>query len=215
MNLPNRLTVLRILLVPVLVLFLLCEQISFSTIWALVIFVAASITDYLDGKIARRRNMITNFGKFLDPMADKILVISAMICFSYMDLCSPVVLIIVIAREFMVSSLRLVAASQGIVLAAGWSGKLKTASQMVSIVTTRPLLRKPAVTDWKTMYQREHSQTECWQTGRAGPFDAQLPSPLFLLISCVCRRLYEGRFFHQDPPSGYCPWQKGVPVQTE
>lgn len=135
MNLPNRLTVLRILLVPVLVLFLLCEQIPFSTIWALVIFVAASITDYLDGKIARRRNMITNFGKFLDPMADKILVISAMICFSYMDLCSPVVLIIVIAREFMVSSLRLVAASQGIVLAAGWSGKLKTASQMVSIVT--------------------------------------------------------------------------------
>lgn len=134
MNLPNRLTVLRIILVPILVLFLLYEQIPFSTIWALVIFVAASITDYLDGKIARSRNLITNFGKFLDPMADKILVISAMICFSYMDLCSPVVLIIVIAREFMVSSLRLVAAAQGIVLAAGWSGKLKTVSQMVSIV---------------------------------------------------------------------------------
>lgn len=127
-------------LVPFLVLFLLCEQIPISMIWSLVIFSAASITDYLDGKIARSRNLITNFGKFLDPMADKILVISAMICFGFMGLCSPVVLIIVIAREFMVSSLRLVAASQGIVLAAGWSGKLKPASQMVTIVVILLLL---------------------------------------------------------------------------
>lgn len=134
MNLPNRLTVLRIILVPFLVLFLLCEQIPFSMMWALFIFAAASITDYLDGKIARSRNLITNFGKFLDPMADKILVISTMICFCYIDLCSPIVLIIVVAREFMVSSLRLIAAAQGIVLAAGRSGKIKTASQMVSIV---------------------------------------------------------------------------------
>lgn len=115
-------------------------------IWALVIFAAASITDYLDGKIARSRNLITNFGKFLDPMADKVLVISTMVCFGFMGLCSPVVLIIVIAREFMVSSLRLVAASQGVVLAAGWSGKLKTASQMVSIVVVLLMLSITQIT---------------------------------------------------------------------
>lgn len=146
MNLPNRLTVLRMILVPFLVLFLLCGQIPFSMIWALHTFAAASITDYLDGKIARSKNLITNFGKFLDPMADKILVISAMICFCYMDLCSPIVLIIVVAREFMVSSLRLVAAAQGIVLAAGLSGKVKTASQMVSTVVILLMLSARQIT---------------------------------------------------------------------
>lgn len=133
MNLPNRLTLLRMVLVPFMVLFLLCDAIPLSYLWALLVFVAASLTDFLDGKIARSRDLVTNFGKFLDPMADKVLVLSAMICL-IPDLCSPVVVIIVAAREFMVSSLRLVAAAQGIVLAAGWSGKAKTASQMVSIV---------------------------------------------------------------------------------
>lgn len=133
MNLPNRLTLLRMVLVPFLVLFLLCDAIPFSYLWALLVFVAASLTDFFDGKIARDRDLVTNFGKFLDPMADKVLVLSAMICL-IPDFCSPVVVIIVAAREFMVSSLRLVAAAQGIVLAAGWSGKAKTASQMVSIV---------------------------------------------------------------------------------
>jgi CDP-diacylglycerol--glycerol-3-phosphate 3-phosphatidyltransferase len=99
-----------------------------------VIFAIASITDYFDGKIAREQNLVTDFGKFLDPMADKILVLSAMICMIPRGLCNPVVVIIVAAREFLVSSLRLVAASQGVVIAAGKSGKLKAASQMLSIV---------------------------------------------------------------------------------
>ena len=134
MNLPNRLTVLRILLVPVFVLFMLWHSIPVAPLIALVIFAIASITDYIDGKIAREQNLVTDFGKFLDPMADKILVLSAMICMIPYGLCNPVVVIIVAAREFLVSSLRLVAASQGIVIAAGKSGKLKTASQMLSIV---------------------------------------------------------------------------------
>lgn len=134
MNTPNKLTVFRILFVPFFVLFMLCDRIPLAPVWALLIFTVASFTDYLDGKIAREQNLVTNFGKFLDPMADKILVMSAMICMIPAGLCSPVVLILVLARELLVSSLRLVAASQGIVIAAGKSGKLKTASQMISIV---------------------------------------------------------------------------------
>lgn len=140
MNLPNRLTIMRIILVPFFVLFLLCDNIPYSALFALLVFTVASITDYLDGKIARSRDLITNFGKFLDPMADKVLVLSALICLSHISLCSPIVVIIVAAREFMVSSLRLVAASQGVVLAAGWSGKVKTASQMFSIVAVLIML---------------------------------------------------------------------------
>lgn len=140
MNTPNKLTVLRIILVPFYVLFSLCKNIPLSCLWALLIFAIASFTDYLDGKIARKLNLITNFGKFLDPMADKILVLSAMICMMSAGLCNPVVVIIVSAREFLVSSLRLVAASQNIVIAAGKSGKLKTASQMISIVVVLILL---------------------------------------------------------------------------
>lgn len=140
MNLPNRLTLLRMVLVPFLVLFMLCKQIPYSDLFALLVFVIASITDFFDGKIARSRNLVTNFGKFLDPMADKVIVLSAMICLSSVSLCHPVVVIIVASREFMISSLRLVAASQGIVLAAGWSGKVKTASQMISIVVVLAML---------------------------------------------------------------------------
>ena len=133
MNICNKLTVLRIILVPFFVLFMLCSDIPCSALWALIIFAVASYTDHLDGKLARERNLITNFGKFLDPMADKILVLSAMVCMVTSNLCSPVVLIIVLARELLVSSLRLVAASQNVVIAADKSGKLKTATQMVSI----------------------------------------------------------------------------------
>ena len=134
LNLANRLTVLRIFLVPVFVLFMLWRSNPSSPLIALGIFAVASVTDYADGKIARKRNMVTDFGKFLDPIADKILVLSAMICMVPSGLCSPVVVIIVIAREFLVSSLRLVAASHGVVIAAGRSGKLKTASQMLSVI---------------------------------------------------------------------------------
>lgn len=134
MNICNKLTVIRIALVPFFVLFMLCSGIPYSALWSLIIFTVASYTDHLDGKLARERNMVTNFGKFLDPMADKILVLSAMVCMVTANLCSPVVLIIVLAREFLVSSLRLVAASQNVVIAADKSGKIKTATQMISIV---------------------------------------------------------------------------------
>ncbi len=140
MNIVNKLTVFRIILVPFFVLFMLCTAIPYSALWALIIFSVASYTDRLDGKLARKYNLVTNFGKFLDPMADKILVLSAMVCMVTSDLCSPVVLIIVLAREFLVSSLRLVAASQSVVIAADKSGKLKTASQMISIVAVLALL---------------------------------------------------------------------------
>jgi len=140
MNICNKLTVFRIILVPFFVLFMLCPGIPYSALWSLIIFAVASYSDHLDGKLARERNMVTNFGKFLDPMADKILVLSAMVCMVTVDLCSPVVLIIVLAREFLVSSLRLVAASQNVVIAADKSGKIKTATQMVSIVVILILL---------------------------------------------------------------------------
>jgi len=140
MNICNKLTVIRIALVPFFVLFMLCSGIPYSALWSLIIFTVASYTDHLDGKLARERNMVTNFGKFLDPMADKILVLSAMVCMVTANMCSPVVLIIVLAREFLVSSLRLVAASQNVVIAADKSGKIKTATQMVSIVVILILL---------------------------------------------------------------------------
>ncbi len=140
MNICNKLTLLRIILVPFLVLFMLCPRIPYSALWSLIIFSVASYTDHLDGKLARERNMVTNFGKFLDPMADKILVLSAMVCMVTTEMCSPVVLIIVLAREFLVSSLRHVAASQNVVIAADKSGKVKTATQMISIVVILTLL---------------------------------------------------------------------------
>jgi len=137
MNLPNKLTVMRVILVPFFIFFMLCD-VPFgsraSSILALVIFIAASVTDALDGHIARSRNLVTNFGKFLDPLADKVLVISALVCFIQMGLAGAVPVIIIIAREFMVSGLRLVTANEGVVVAAGIWGKLKTAFTMVAIV---------------------------------------------------------------------------------
>ncbi len=121
-------------MVPFMVLFLLVDAIPFHYLWALVIFAAASITDAIDGNLARKKNLITDFGKFLDPLADKILVISALICFVEMRACSSVVVIIVIAREFLVSALRLVAVGEGKVIAASQWGKLKTVSQMIAVI---------------------------------------------------------------------------------
>ena len=134
MNLPNRLTVLRVALIPVFLLFLLCFSIPHHMIWALVVFALASITDMLDGKIARKNNLVTTFGKFLDPLADKLLVMSALICFSFERLIDPVAVIIILGREFMVTGLRLVVANEGVVVAAGIWGKLKTAFTMVALV---------------------------------------------------------------------------------
>ncbi len=133
MNLPNKLTLLRIVLTPV---FLLVLYWGFpgADYAALAIFIIASLTDLLDGKIARARNLITDFGKFADPLADKILVVAAMLWFVERGRMAAWMLAIVITREFAVSGLRMLAADKGVVIAAGWSGKVKTASTMVCII---------------------------------------------------------------------------------
>ena len=134
MNLPNKLTVLRVILVPVFVLFLLANITPYDKWIALVIFIVASLTDLLDGKIARKYNLVTNFGKFMDPLADKLLVCSAMICFIAMNKMPTWMVLIVIAREFIISGFRLVASDNGVVIAASYWGKFKTAFSMVMII---------------------------------------------------------------------------------
>lgn len=134
MNLPNKLTILRVLMVPVFLIFALIPSIPYNFYIALFVFALASITDALDGHIARKNNLITTFGKFLDPLADKVLVMAALLCFVQLGLVGAVPVIIILAREFMVSALRLVTANEGVVVAAGIWGKLKTAFTMISIV---------------------------------------------------------------------------------
>ena len=133
MNLPNTLTVGRIVLVPFFVAALLIDF-PCNYVVALLIFIAASITDMLDGKIARKRNLVTDFGKFADPLADKILVLSALLCFVQLGLCDCVSVILVLFREFSVTSVRLIAASKGEVVAANIWGKVKTVTQMIAII---------------------------------------------------------------------------------
>ena len=136
MNLPNKLTVLRVILVPFFVFFLLgADWIgSFSPYIALIIFIVASLTDMLDGKIARKYNLVTNFGKFMDPLADKLLVCTALICLTSMNRLNVIVVLVIIAREFIISGFRLVASDNGIVIAASYWGKFKTVSQMALII---------------------------------------------------------------------------------
>ncbi len=135
MNLPNKLTMLRVILIPFFIFFLLTDMCGQSGAWiALAIFCVASFTDFLDGQIARRCNLVTNFGKFMDPLADKLLVCSALICFVEMELLPSWFVIIIIAREFIISGFRLVAADSGVVIAASWWGKFKTVSQMITII---------------------------------------------------------------------------------
>ena len=135
MNTPNKLTVARMILVPFLVVFLLTGWGGEANRWiCLAIFVAASVTDWFDGHLARKYNLITNFGKFMDPLADKLLVCSAMICMIEVDKLPAWVVIIIIGREFIISGFRLVASDNGIVIAASWWGKSKTLSQMIMII---------------------------------------------------------------------------------
>lgn len=133
MNLPNRLTMLRMALIPLFLVFIFLPSIPFHLLWALVVFAAASFTDMLDGKIARKRGLITDFGKLMDPLADKLLVMSAMVSFVELGWAPAVVVIVILAREFLVTSIRLIAAGKGSVLAADKWGKMKTVSQMVWI----------------------------------------------------------------------------------
>jgi CDP-diacylglycerol--glycerol-3-phosphate 3-phosphatidyltransferase len=133
MNLPNQLTMLRVILIPVFMFFLLKETPSGDKI-ALVVFIVASFTDFLDGYIARSRNLVTNFGKFIDPLADKLLVTAAFLCFIQLGKVSAWVVFVILAREFIVSIFRAIAAADGIVIAASPYGKAKTVSQMIAIV---------------------------------------------------------------------------------
>ena len=133
MNLPNKLTVLRIILVPFFAAALLIPF-PLHNLAALALFGAASLTDLFDGKIARKRGLVTDFGKFADPLADKILVISALLCFVQLGLCDCVAVIIVLFREFTVTSIRLIAASKGKVIAANIWGKVKTVTQIVAVI---------------------------------------------------------------------------------
>ncbi|MBR6223983.1 MAG: CDP-diacylglycerol--glycerol-3-phosphate 3-phosphatidyltransferase [Lachnospiraceae bacterium] len=133
MNLPNKLTILRVILVPVFLVFLMVPDIPGGKWIALGIFIAASLTDTADGMIARKYNLITNFGKFMDPLADKLLVDSALIAFVEMGRISAWIVIVIIAREFIISGFRLVASDKGVVIAAGIWGKVKTVVQMIMI----------------------------------------------------------------------------------
>lgn len=134
MNLPNKLTILRIIMIPFFVFFILIPVAGAASKWiALVIFVVASLTDLLDGHIARKNNLVTNFGKFMDPLADKLLVCSALICLVELKQVPSWIVIVIIAREFIISGFRLVASDNGVVIAASYWGKFKTTFQMIMI----------------------------------------------------------------------------------
>lgn len=136
MNLPNKLTTLRVIMIPFFVFFLLWqngENRTFRMI-ALALFIIASLTDLLDGKIARKYNLVTNFGKFMDPLADKLLVCSALICLIELNALPAWMVIVIISREFIISGFRLIASDNGVVIAASYWGKFKTTFQMVSVV---------------------------------------------------------------------------------
>ena len=136
MNLPNKLTILRIIMIPFFLLFMLLDggvSQTYRYITA-VIFIVASFTDLLDGKIARKYNLVTNFGKFMDPLADKLLVCSGLICFVGLGQLPAWFVIIIISREFIISGFRLVASDNGVVIAASYWGKFKTVSQMIMSV---------------------------------------------------------------------------------
>ena len=135
MNTPNKLTVARMIMVPFLVVFLLTGWGGEANRYiSLLIFVAASITDWLDGYLARKNHLVTNFGKFMDPLADKLLVCSAMICMIEIGRLPAWFVIIIIGREFIISGFRLIAVENGIVIAANYWGKFKTVSQMIMII---------------------------------------------------------------------------------
>lgn len=130
LNTPNKLTIARMIITPLFLAVILWESLPHRFLWALVIFSVASITDALDGKIARKNNQITNFGKLLDPIADKVLTTAALLAFMKFGLCNIWIVMIVLTREFAIASIRMIAASNGTVIPANVWGKIKTVSQM-------------------------------------------------------------------------------------
>ena len=152
MNLPNKLTTLRVILIPFFVFFLLWqggENRTFRII-SLVIFIVASLTDLLDGKIARKYNLVTYFGKFMDPLADKLLVCSALICLIELNQLPAWMVIVIISREFIISGFRLVASDNGVVIAASYWGKFKTTFQMFAVILL--ILDMPAFSVLTTLF---------------------------------------------------------------
>ncbi len=133
MNLPNKLTMFRVVLIPFFIVFLLVPTIPAGKWIALAIFIVASLTDLLDGRIARKYNLVTNFGKFMDPLADKLLVCSALICLIELQRIPSWMVVLIIAREFTISGFRLIAADNGVVIAASYFGKFKTTFQMIAV----------------------------------------------------------------------------------
>lgn len=145
MNLPNKLTILRVCIIPFFVMTLLFDHgnTQFMRVIADLIFIFASLTDMLDGKIARKYNLVTNFGKFMDPLADKLLVCSALICLIELGQIPAWVVIVIISREFIISGFRLVASDNGVVIAASYWGKFKTVFQMLTVILM--ILNLPAL----------------------------------------------------------------------
>ena len=135
MNLPNKLTLLRVIMIPFFVFFMLAPYFEgYGNYIAVAIFIIASFTDFLDGYLARRDNLVTNFGKFMDPLADKLLVCAALICLVETGQLASWIVIIIISREFIISGFRLIASDNGVVIAASYWGKFKTVFQMVMVI---------------------------------------------------------------------------------
>ena len=147
MNLPNKLTIFRVILIPFFVVFLLLDPSNQTYRYiADAIFIIASLTDMLDGKIARKYNLVTNFGKFMDPLADKLLVSAAMICLIATGQLAAWIMIVIISREFIISGFRLIASDNGIVIAASYWGKFKTVFQMLMIIVLIANIQMPFFT---------------------------------------------------------------------
>ena len=134
MNLPNKITIFRVMLIPIFLILLLIPEIPYGKYYALAVFIIACSSDFLDGYLARKYNLVTNFGKFMDPLADKLLVCSALICFVEFGIVPAWIVIVIIAREFIISGFRLVASDNGLVIAASYWAKFKTAIQMIMCV---------------------------------------------------------------------------------
>lgn len=134
MNLPNKITIARVFMIPLFLIVYLTNVLPYNNIIAVSIFIIASLTDALDGYLARKNNLVTNFGKFADPLADKLLVSAALICFVQLQLVPAWIIIVIISREFIISGFRLVASDNGVVIAASYWGKFKTTSQMIMCI---------------------------------------------------------------------------------
>lgn len=134
MNLPNKITIFRVCMIPVFLVFMLIPGIPFGNYIATAVFAIACASDALDGHIARKHNLVTNFGKFMDPLADKLLVCSALICFVELSYMPAWIVIVIIAREFIISGFRLIASDNGVVIAASYWGKFKTIAQMITCI---------------------------------------------------------------------------------